>query len=41
LIHSASSSEVKLVEATLATVSIGRGHRAGRPRQKPRRLIAN
>jgi hypothetical protein len=41
LIHSASSSEVKLVEATLATVSIGRRHRAGRPRQKPRRLIAD
>ena len=40
-LHSASPSEVKLVEATLATVRVGRRHRAGRPRQKPRRLIAD
>jgi hypothetical protein len=40
-LHSASPSEVKLVEATLATIRVGRGHRAGRPRQRPVRLIAD
>ena len=40
-LHSASPSEVKLVEAALATIRVGRQHRAGRPRQKPRRLIAD
>ena len=40
-LHSASPAEVKLVEATLATIRVGRGHRAGRPRQKPLRLIAD
>ena len=40
-LHAASPSEVKLFEATLATVRVGRRHRAGRPRQKPRRLIAD
>jgi len=40
-LHSASPSEVKLVEATLAAIRIGRRHRAGRPRQKPERLIAD
>ena len=37
---SASPSEVRLAEATLAAVRVGRRHRAGRPRQKPERLIA-
>jgi transposase len=40
-LHSASPSEVKLVEATLKTIRVGRRHGAGRPRQKPRRLIAD
>jgi transposase len=40
-LHAASPSEVRLVEATLATIRVGRRHRAGRPRQKPRRLIAD
>jgi transposase len=40
-LHSASPSEVKLVEATLATIRVGRRHGAGRPRQKPCRLIAD
>ena len=40
-LHSASPSEVKLVEATLAAVRVGRRHHAGRPRQKPERLIAD
>ena len=40
-LHAASPSEVKLVEATLATVRVGRRHHAGRPRQKPERLIAD
>jgi transposase len=40
-LHSASPAEVKLVEATLATIQVGRRHRAGRPRQKPVRLIAD
>jgi transposase len=40
-LHAASPSEVQLVEATLAAIRIGRRHRAGRPRQKPQRLIAD
>ena len=40
-LHSASPSEVKLVEATLATIRVGRRHQAGRPRQKPQRLIGD
>ena len=40
-LHAASPSEVKLVEATLATIRVGRRHQAGRPRQKPERLIGD
>jgi hypothetical protein len=40
-LQAASPSEVRLVEATLAAVRVGRTHRAGRPRQKPLRLIAD
>jgi transposase len=40
-LHSASPSEVKLVTATLQAIRVGRRHRAGRPRQKPLRLIAD
>jgi hypothetical protein len=40
-LHSASLSEVRLVEATLQTIRVGRRHRAGRPRQKPRRPLAD
>jgi transposase len=40
-LHSASPSEVKLVEATLQTIRVGRRHHAGRPRQKPERLIGD
>ena len=38
-LDSASPSEVKLLEQTLATVQVTRAHRAGRPRSKPDRLI--
>ena len=38
---SASPSEVRLAEAALAAVRVGRRHRAGRPRQKPVRVIAD
>jgi transposase len=38
---SASPSEVRLAEATLAAIRVGRRHRAGRPRQKPLRVIAD
>lgn len=38
-LEAASPSEVSLLQKTLATVSVGRGHRAGRPRQRPERLI--
>ena len=41
LLHSASTNEVRLAEATLATVRVGRTHHAGRPRQKPPRIIAD
>ena len=40
-LHSASPSEVQLAETTLATICVGRQHRAGRPRQKPVRVIAD
>jgi transposase len=40
-LHSASPAEVKLAETTLATIRVGRCHRAGRPRQKPLRVIAD
>ena len=38
---SASPSEVQLAETTLAAIRVGRRHRAGRPRQKPLRVISN
>ena len=38
---SASPSEVRLAETTLAAIQVGRRHRAGRPRQKPLRVIAD
>ena len=40
-LHSASPAEVQLAETTLATIRVGRCHRAGRPRQKPMRVIAD
>jgi len=40
-LHSASPAEVQLAETTLATIRVGRRHRAGRPRQKPMRVIAD
>ena len=40
-LHSASPSEIRLAEQTLAAIRVGRRHRAGRPRQKPLRLIAD
>ena len=40
-LHAASPSEVTLVEATLQAIRVGRRHHAGRPRQKPERLIAD
>jgi transposase len=40
-LHSASPAEVKLAETTLATIHVGRSHHAGRPRQKPQRVIAD
>ena len=38
---SASPSEVRLAETTLAAIRVARRHRAGRPRQKPLRVIAD
>ena len=38
---SASPSEVRLAETTLAAIRVDRRHRAGRPRQKPLRVIAD
>src|SRR5436305_1093786 len=38
--HSASPAEVRLAETTLQTIRVCRRHRAGRPRQKPERVIA-
>ena len=40
-LHSASPAEVKLAETTLATIRVGRRHHAGRPKQKPLRVIAD
>jgi transposase len=40
-LRSASPSEVKVVEAPLARIRAGRRHGAGRPQQKPLRLIAD
>jgi transposase len=40
-LHSASPAEVKLAETTLATIRVARSHHAGRPRQKPLRVIAD
>lgn len=38
-LDAASPAEVTLLETTWATVAVARRHRAGRPRQKPVRLI--
>jgi transposase len=38
---SASPAEVKLAETTLASIRVGRRHHAGRPRQKPERVITD
>jgi len=40
-LHSASPAEVRLAETTLAAIRVGRAHHAGRPRQKPLRVIAD
>jgi transposase len=40
-LHSASPVEVRLAETTLAAIRVGRPHQAGRPRQKPVRVIAD
>jgi transposase len=40
-LHSASPAEVRLAEKTLASIRVRRRHRAGRPRQKPQRVIAD
>jgi transposase len=40
-LYSASPSEVRLAEETLATIRVGRRHGSGRPRQKPARVIAD
>jgi transposase len=40
-LHSASPAEVRLAETTLAAIRVGRCHHAGRPRQKPLRVIAD
>jgi len=40
-LHSASPAEVRLAETTLAAIRVGRRHRAGRPRQKPVRVITD
>jgi transposase len=38
---SASPAEARLAETTLAAIRVGRRHHAGRPRQKPTRVIAD
>ena len=38
---SASPAEVRLAETTLASIRVGRRHHAGRPRQKPERVITD
>ena len=40
-LYSASPAEVRLAEETLASIRVGRRHHAGRPRQKPVRVIAD
>src|SRR5262245_45078487 len=40
-VAAASPAEVTLLDATLATVHVSRAHRAGRPRHRPDRLIAD
>jgi transposase len=40
-LYSASPNEVRLAEETLASVRVTRRHRGGRPRQNPRRVIAD
>jgi len=40
-LHSASPAEVTLAETTLAAIRVSRRHGAGRPRQKPERVIAD
>ena len=40
-LHSASPSEMRLAEQTLAAIRVGRRHHAGRPRQKPLRVMAD
>jgi len=40
-VAAASPAEVTLLDATLATVHVSRAHRAGRPRHRPERLIAD
>jgi transposase len=40
-LHSASPAEVKLAETMLAAIRVRRRHQAGRPRQKPLRVIAD
>src|SRR5215831_13496192 len=40
-VAAASPAEVTLLDATLETVRVPRAHRAGRPRQRPARLIAD
>jgi len=40
-LHSASPAEVRLAEKALASIRVRRRHRAGRPRQKPQRVIAD
>lgn len=40
-VAAASPAEVTLLDATLATVYVPRAHHAGRPRQRPARLIAD
>ena len=40
-LHSASPAEVRLAETKLAAIRVGRRHRAGRPRQKPLRVITD
>jgi transposase len=40
-LHSASPAEVQLAEKTLASIRVRRRHHPGRPRQKPRRVIAD
>jgi len=40
-VEAASPAEVKLLDPTLTSVRVRRAHRAGRPRQRPERLIAD